>query len=82
MKKLAIIGAGTRAEYIAIACKNLKVESHLFSLNNCDPNVFSLVDKYHNVDIFDIDKLVEICKSENINGVCPTTEITLLLLQS
>ncbi len=77
MKKLAIIGAGTRAEYIAIACKNLKVESHLFSLNNCDPNVFSLVDKYHNVDIFDIDKLVEICKSENVNGVCPTTEITI-----
>ena len=30
MKKLAIIGAGTRAEYIAIACRNLKVESHLF----------------------------------------------------
>lgn len=77
MKKLAIIGAGTRAEYIAIACRNLNVESHLFSLDNCDPRVFSLVDYFHNVDIFDIDKLVEICKREKINGVCPTTEITI-----
>ena len=77
MKKLAIIGAGTRAEYIAIACRNLKVESHLFSLDNCDPKVFSLVDYFHNVDIFDIDKLVEICTREKINGVCSTTEITI-----
>lgn len=77
MKKLAIIGAGTRAEYIAIACKKLNVESHLFSLDNCDSRIFSLVDNYHNVDIFDIDKLIEICRNEKINGVCPTTEITI-----
>ena len=77
MKKLAIIGSGTRADYIAHACKKLHVESHCFSLETLILEYRNKFDYYHVVDIFDFEKLLSLCKEININGVCATTEITI-----
>ena len=78
MKKIAIIGGGTRAIYIADACKRLGVQSHCFSLRQGLGDVIKHVDFFHEIDIFDIEKLLLKCKELSINGVCATTEMTLV----
>lgn len=77
MKKIAIIGDSTRAEYIGRACKSLGVESHCFSLASKDFDIKPYVDYFHEVDIFEFEKLLSLCKNIGIDGICPTTEITI-----
>lgn len=78
MKKIAIIGGGTRAIYIADACKRLGVQSHCFSLRQGLGDVIYHVDYFHENDIFDVERLILECKELNIDGVCATTEMTLI----
>lgn len=78
MKKLAIIGGGTRASYIAFACKRLGVESHCFSLSKGAGNALNDVDVFHECDIFDTDIIINSIKEIGITGICATTESTLL----
>lgn len=77
MKKIALIGSGILSKEIAERAKELGVESHCFSFNDNDIACNS-VDYFHKVNIFSIEEIVEICKAENINGVIPTTELTIL----
>lgn len=75
MKKLAIIGGGVMASYFGEACKRLNYESHYFSM--LDGKVDdSKIDYFHEVNIFDKDTIVSICKDIGIEGVVATTELT------
>lgn len=75
MKKLAIIGGGVMAGYMGEACHRLGYESHYFTMIDGKVDE-SMVDYFHEVNIFDKDKIVEICKEIGIDGVVPTTELS------
>ncbi len=75
MKKLAIIGGGVMASYFGEACHRLGYEGHYFSL--ADGKVDEdKVDVFHEINIFDREGLVRICKDIGINGVVATTELS------
>lgn len=75
MHKLAIIGGGiTAADYID-ACNRIGYEPHYFSMSdgvtqNTDLAIF------HEINIFDRDEIVKICIEVGVDGVVPTTELT------
>lgn len=75
IKRLAIIGGGVMASYFSDACCRLGYESHYFSMQDG-----KIPDKsectFHEINIFDKDKIVEICKNLMIDGVVATTELT------
>ena len=78
MKKLAIIGGGVMAGYMGEACHRLGYEGHYFTM--ADGKVEdSMVDYYYEVNIFDKDRIVEICKEIGVNGVVPTTELSVYI---
>ena len=75
MKKLAIIGGGVMAGYMGEACHRLGYEGHYFTM--ADGKVDdSMVDYFHEVNIFDKDAIVEICREIGVDGVVPTTELS------
>lgn len=75
MKKLAIIGGGVMASYFGEACHRLGYEGHYFSM--IDGKVDdSKVDYFHEINIFDKDGIVAICKEIGIDGVVATTELS------
>lgn len=75
MKKLAIIGGGVMASCFGEACHRLGYESHYFSM--LDGKVDDTkVDFFHEVNIFNKDEIVTICKEIGVDGVVPTTELS------
>lgn len=68
MKKLAIIGSGEFQEPLILKAKALGYEVHVFSLRN---NTFGerIADYFYDIDIFDKDKILDICKNVKINGI-------------
>lgn len=75
IKKLAIIGGGVTAGDFIDACDRIGYEAHYFSMAdgktaNSDKAIF------HEINIFDKDGIVEICKNCGIDGVVATTELT------
>ena len=75
MKKLAIIGGGIMASYFGEACHRIGYEGHYFSL--ADGKVAEeKVDVFHEINIFDKDGIVEICKKVGVHGVVVTTELS------
>lgn len=75
MKKLAIIGGGVMASYFGDACHRLGYEGHYFSL--ADGKVGEdKVDVFHEINIFDKDGIVAICKEIGVDGVVATTELS------
>jgi biotin carboxylase len=75
MKKLAVIGSGRMAWIIGNHAHSLGIETHCFS--NVEPDfIHEAFDVFHNISIFEMDKIVEICKEEKIQGVIATTELT------
>lgn len=75
MKKIAIIGSGRMAWIISKNAHEMGVNTHCFS--NTEPDyIKTQVDVFHNISIFDKDKIIDICKAEHINGVIATTELT------
>lgn len=75
MKKLAIIGGGVMASYFGEACHRLGYEGHYFSMIDGkvdDKNV----DVFHEINIFEKERIVEICKDLGIAGVVATTELS------
>lgn len=77
MDRIAIIGSGIIAKAIAIRARELKIESHCFSWDSHDV-ACAFVDFFHQVNIFDVDEITEICRKEGIQGVIATTELTIL----
>lgn len=74
-KKLAIIGGGVMASYFGEACQRLGYESHYFSMKDGKVND-GVVDFFHEINIFDKDGIVNICREIGIDGVVATTELT------
>lgn len=74
--KLAIIGSGEQAVIIADRAKKLDVETHSFS-DNISDRVSGHSDEHHLISIFDIDRIIEVCKRLCIKGVIATTELTI-----
>lgn len=75
MKKIAIIGGGIMASYFGEACHRLGYEGHYFS--QIDGKVEeNKVDVFHEINIFDKDGIVTICKEIGIDGVVATTELS------
>lgn len=75
MKKLAIIGGGVMASYFGEACHRLGYEGHYFSMS--DGKVASdKIDVYHEISIFEKDRIVDICREVGVDGVVATTELT------
>lgn len=77
MNKLAIIGTGVIAKTLTERCRELGVESHCFSFDRNDL-ASKTCDVFHEINIFDIEGIVEICRKEGISGVIATTELTIL----
>jgi len=76
MKTLAIIGGGWVASYYGKNAKEMGIKTVAFSLKSgvADVNAF---DKLYEVDILNFAKLLEICRKEKVDGVVPTTELTI-----
>ncbi|MBP5664319.1 MAG: ATP-grasp domain-containing protein [Bacteroidales bacterium] len=75
MKKLAIIGSGRMAWIFGREAKEMGIESHAFSFDNqCVAK--ETVTEHHLVNIMDMDKVLDICRQLKIDGVVPTTELT------
>jgi len=75
MKKLAIIGGGVMASYFGEACHRLGYEGHYFSMIDGKVDE-SKVDVFHEINIFEKERIVEICKEMGVNGVVATTELS------
>lgn len=76
--KLAIIGGGVMASYYGEACHKLGYESHYFSM--ADGKVSEEdADVFHEINIFDKDGIVEICRNIGVDGVVPTTELSVAI---
>ena len=75
MKKLAIIGGGVMASYFGEACHRLGYEGHYFSMFDGKVDD-SMIDVFHELNIFEKDTIVSICRDLNIDGVVATTELS------
>lgn len=75
MKKIAIIGGGVQAEYYGEACHRIGFEGHYFSMPDGKVDE-SKVDYFHEINIFDKDGIVDICRNIGIDGVVATTELS------
>lgn len=63
------------ASYFGEACRRLNYESHYFSM--IDGKIDdSKVDFFHEINIFDKDGIVAICKEIDVDGVVATTELS------
>ena len=78
MKKLAIIGGGVTAADFGDACHRLGYEGHYFSLPDGKVDE-KHVDVYHEINIFEKDRIVEICKEVGVDGVVATTELSVAI---
>lgn len=74
-KKLAIIGAGPMASVYAHRAKELGVETHCFAWKKGATAIHD-VDVFHDVSVLDPDAIVQIARKVGIDGVLPTTELT------
>lgn len=75
MKKLAIIGGGVMASYFGEACHRLGYEGHYFSMPDGMVDD-TKVDVYHEINIFEKERITEICKEIGVDGVVATTELS------
>lgn len=78
MKKLAVIGSGRMAWIIGNHAHDLGIETHCFS--NVEPDfIHEAFDVFHNISIFEKEKILEICKAEGVQAVLATTELTVAI---
>ena len=75
MKKLAIIGGGVMATYFGAACHRLGYEGHYFSMPDGKVDD-GIVDVYHEINIFEKEKIIDICREIGADGVVATTELS------
>lgn len=74
-KKIAIIGSGEMAVILVKNARKMEIETHTFS-NDMHDRVVGLSDEHHNISIFNIDQIVKKCREIGVQGVLPTTELT------
>lgn len=75
MKKLAIIGGGVMASYFGEACHRLGYEGHYFSMPDGKVDD-TKVDVYHEINIFEKERITDICREIGVAGVVATTELS------
>lgn len=75
MNKLAIIGGGVMASYFGEACHRLGYEGHYFSMPDGKVQE-GIVDVYHEINIFEKERITEICREICVAGVVATTELS------
>ena len=75
MKKLAIIGAGPMASVYAAKARRMGVETHCFAWAKGAAAIDD-VDVFHDVSVMEMDEIVRISREVGIDGVLPTTELT------
>lgn len=75
MKKLAIIGGGVMATYFGAACHRLGYEGHYFSMPDGKVDD-GIVDVYHEINIFEKERITDICREIGVDGVVATTELS------
>lgn len=63
------------ASAFGAACRRIGYESHYFTLSD-GKETEDEPDYYHEVNIFDVAKIVEICKEVGMDGVVATTELS------
>lgn len=73
---IAIIGSGEMAVTLVENAKKMGFISHTFS-NDMTDKAVGLSDYHHNVSIFEVGEIVNICKDIGAKGVLPTTELTI-----
>lgn len=78
MKRLAIIGGGVTAADFGDACHRLGYEGHYFSMPDGKVDE-KHVDVYHEINIFEKDRIVDICKEIGADGVVATTELSVAI---
>ena len=75
-KILGIIGAGDMARVYADKARELGVTTHCFAWEE-GAAAKDFVDFFHPISIFEKDKILKICREENITGIVSTTELTI-----
>lgn len=78
MRKIAIIGGGVMACYFGKACHRLGIESHYFSMADGKVDDGS-VDIFHEINIFEKEKITDICREIGVAGVVVTTELSVAI---
>lgn len=76
MKKLAIIGAGRAALDYVINAKEMGIETHCFAWKK-GAIAAEEADYFHDISIFEKERILDICKKIGIGGVVATTELTI-----
>lgn len=77
-KSIAIIGSGTMAVAISEVANRSGIESHCFS-NDSNAIAIGHCTEHHVINIFDIDRIVNVCKEIGVSGVIATTELTVAI---
>lgn len=72
---IAIIGSGVMAYAMSETAEKMGIEAHCFS-SDSHAIVIGKCTEHHLVDIFDIERIVDVCEKQNIKGVLATTELT------
>lgn len=75
MRKLAIIGGGVMASCFGEACHRLGYEGHYFTMPDGKVDA-TKVDVYHEINIFEKERITEICREIGVAGVVATTELS------
>ena len=65
MLSIAIIGAGNMAKILATRAKELNIKSLCFAWAQ-GAIAKDFVDEFHDIDIFDTEKIISICKEKNV----------------
>lgn len=68
MKRIAIIGAASGQLPICLKAKEVGIETHCFASED-NAICKDYVDYFYPISILEMDKIVDICKKKNINGV-------------
>ena len=76
MPTIALIGADMKAAYIADHAKKMGVKTICFAWEK-GAVAKDHVDTFYPISIYEKEKILEICRREQINGVLPTTELTI-----
>ena len=74
MVRLAIVCGGVMASYFEEACHRLGYEGHCFSMIDGKMED-SKVDVFHEINIFEKEKITEICGELGVDSVVATTEL-------
>ena len=77
-KNLAIIGAGEMACSYAIKAREMGVCTHCFAWED-GAIAKEIVDYFYPIDIFEKDRIAEICVEKQIDGIVATTELTIAI---